>query len=257
MKTVSLGLVSVLSTGLVLFLLSTMLVSAQPLVMNTPTGNMTDGAYISINPEEPLPANGTVSISTEEVADTDMNVIPPEGVTVVIESDTVTVTNQTVDIETAEDDTGDGGSGDGGSEVAAEMVAAEMVAAEMVAAEMVGAEMVTQERKIHQKKGNKIPYLLFVPRLHELTKATQFIDLFNEDGRSSLYYFHSSFKNLSLYKAISTVSLWSENSLSIFSLNCLTNALYCLSIGSARYFRVAITPIYLLSTASEHVLYLC
>jgi hypothetical protein len=115
MKTVSLGLVSVLSTGLGLFLLSTIQVSAQPLVINTPTGNMTDGANISINPEEPLPANGTVSISTEGAADTDMNVIPPEGVTVVIESDTVTVTNQTVDIETAEDDTGDGGSGDGGS----------------------------------------------------------------------------------------------------------------------------------------------
>ena len=115
MKTVSLGLVSVLSTGLGLFLLSTIQVAAQPLIMNSPTGSMTDGANISINPEEPLPANGTVSISTEGVADTDMNVIPPEGVTVVIESDTVTVTNQTVDIETAEDDTGDGGSGDGGS----------------------------------------------------------------------------------------------------------------------------------------------
>ena len=113
----SLEFVSVLSTGLGLFLLSTIQVSAQPLVMNTPTGNMTDGANISINPEEPLPANGTVSISTEGAADTDMNVIPPEGVTVVIESDTVTVTNQTVDIETAEegedeDDTGDGDTGD-------------------------------------------------------------------------------------------------------------------------------------------------
>ena len=113
MKTVSLGLVSVLSTGLGLFLLSTIQVSAQPLVMNTPTGSMTDGANISINPEEPLPANGTVSISTEGAADTDMNIIPPEGVTVVIENDTVTVTNQTVDIETAEDDTGDGDTGDG------------------------------------------------------------------------------------------------------------------------------------------------
>ena len=50
-----------------------------------------------------------------ELADTDMNIIPPEGVTVVIENDTVTVTNQTVDIETAEDDSGDGDSGDGDS----------------------------------------------------------------------------------------------------------------------------------------------
>jgi hypothetical protein len=35
---------------------------------------------------------------------TDMNVLPPEGVTVVIENDTITVTNQTVDIKTAEEE---------------------------------------------------------------------------------------------------------------------------------------------------------
>ena len=105
MKKVSLKFVSVLSTGLGLFLLSTIQVSAQPLVMNTP-------ANISINPEEPLPANGTVSISTEEVTDTDMNVIPPEGVTVIISNDTVTVTNQEVDIATVDGD-GDEGDGDG------------------------------------------------------------------------------------------------------------------------------------------------
>jgi len=102
MKKMSLGLVSVLSTGLGLFLLSTIQVSAQPLVMSTPTGNLTDGANVSINPEEPLPANGTVSISTEGATDTDMNVIPPEGVTVIISSDTVTVTNQAIEIATAE-----------------------------------------------------------------------------------------------------------------------------------------------------------
>ena len=146
MKTVSLGLVSVLSTGLGLFLLSTIQVSAQPLVMSTPTGSMTDGANISINPEETLPANGTVSISTEGAADTDMNVIPPEGVTVVIENDTVTVTNQTVDIETAEDDSGDS---DSGKIVTAEIVTAEIVTAEIVTAEIVTAEIVTAERKIH------------------------------------------------------------------------------------------------------------
>jgi hypothetical protein len=117
MKKVSLEFASVLSTGLGLFLLSTIQVSAQPLVMNTPTGNLIDGANISINPEEPLPANGTVSISSEGATDTDMNIFPPEGVTVVIENDTVTVTNQTVDIETAdededEDDTGDDDTGE-------------------------------------------------------------------------------------------------------------------------------------------------
>ena len=117
MKKVSLKFLSILSTGLGLFLLSTIQVSAQPLVKS---GTSTDGANISINPEEPLPANGTVSISTEGVTDTDMNVIPPEGVTVIISNDAATVTNQEVDIATAEgedeggDEEGDGGDGDDG-----------------------------------------------------------------------------------------------------------------------------------------------
>lgn len=108
----SLEFVSVLSTGLGLLLLSTIQVSAQPLVPSSPTGALTDGVNISINPEEPLPANGTVSLSTEGVTDTDMNILPPEGVTVVIENDTITVTNQTVDIETAEEENGDEDGGD-------------------------------------------------------------------------------------------------------------------------------------------------
>src|SRR5687768_9829085 len=103
MKMVALKLASVLSTALGLFLLSTIHVSAQPLVPSSPTGTLTDGVNISINPEEPLPANGTVSLSTEGVTDTDMNILPPEGITVVIENDTITVTNQTVDIETVEE----------------------------------------------------------------------------------------------------------------------------------------------------------
>ena len=102
MKKMSLEFAGVLSAGLVLVLLSIVQVSAQPLV--TSTGTLTDGVNISINPEEPLPANGTVSMSTEGATDTDMNVFPPEGVTVIISNDTVTVTNQTVDIETADED---------------------------------------------------------------------------------------------------------------------------------------------------------
>ena len=104
MKKVSPEFISVLSTGLGLFLLSTIQVSAQPLVKDTPTGNLTDGVDISITPAEPLPANGTVSISTQGATDTDMNAFPPEGVAVIISSDTVTVTNQTVDIATAEEE---------------------------------------------------------------------------------------------------------------------------------------------------------
>jgi hypothetical protein len=111
MKKVSLKFVSVLSTGLGLFLLSTIQVSAQLLVKDPP--GTPDGVDISINPEEPLPANGTVSVSTEGATDTDMNVFPPEGVTVIISSDTVTVTNQAVDIATEDEGDGDEDEGDG------------------------------------------------------------------------------------------------------------------------------------------------
>ena len=41
----------------------------------------------------------TVSMSTEGATDTDMNVFPPEGVTVIISNDTVTVTNQTLTLK--------------------------------------------------------------------------------------------------------------------------------------------------------------
>jgi hypothetical protein len=108
MKKVFLESASVLSTGIVLLLLSGIEASAQPLVMNTPTN-------IAINPEEPLPANGTVSISTEGAIDTDMNVIPPEGVNVIISSDTVTVTNQGVDIAGDEDQSDEDEEDEGGS----------------------------------------------------------------------------------------------------------------------------------------------
>jgi hypothetical protein len=111
---------SVLSTGLVLLLLSTIEVSAQPLVKDTPIGNLTGEVDISISPEEPLPANGTVSISTEGATDTDMEAFPPEGVTVIISSGTVTVTNQAVDIggdeEQSDEDEGDEGDGVNGDE---------------------------------------------------------------------------------------------------------------------------------------------
>ena len=94
----------VLGAGLGLIILSTTQVSAQPLTMDTPTGNLTGEIDISIDPAEPLPANGTSTISTKGASDTDLNGFPPEGVYVIIYSDTVTVTNQSVDIGTTEEE---------------------------------------------------------------------------------------------------------------------------------------------------------
>ena len=106
-----------LGAGLGLIILSTTQVSAQPLTMDTPSGNLTGEIDISIDPAEPLPANGTSTISTEGATDTDLNGFPPEGVNVIISSDTVTVTNQTVDIGTSEEEGSEPG---GGSEEGSE-----------------------------------------------------------------------------------------------------------------------------------------
>ena len=49
---------------------------------------------IQIDPTLPLPANGTVTISTEGATDADLDPFPPEGIYIIISNDTVTVTNQ-------------------------------------------------------------------------------------------------------------------------------------------------------------------
>jgi len=84
----------VLGTGLGLILVSTVLtISAQPLAKDISKGNLTEDIDIAINPTEALPANGTVTISTEGATDMDFNGFPPAGVTVIIQSDKVIVTN--------------------------------------------------------------------------------------------------------------------------------------------------------------------
>jgi hypothetical protein len=75
----------------------------------TPGLNGTAGAppnvSIDISPLEPLPINGTVTMSLEDVVDTNMNEIPPPGVTVIISNEAVTVTNHEVTLEEPETET--------------------------------------------------------------------------------------------------------------------------------------------------------
>ncbi|MGE5661075.1 MAG: hypothetical protein ACM3X1_02395 [Ignavibacteriales bacterium] len=54
---------------------------------------------IDISPLESLSINGTVTMSLEDVVDINMNEIPPQGVTVIISNQSVTVTNHEVTIE--------------------------------------------------------------------------------------------------------------------------------------------------------------
>jgi hypothetical protein len=69
---------------------------------NLINGTTVSGAIsVDIDPTETLPANGTVTMPINGATDTNMNVIPPSGVTVVITADSVTVTNQEVIIGSA------------------------------------------------------------------------------------------------------------------------------------------------------------
>jgi hypothetical protein len=71
-------------------------------------GTTVPGAIsIDIDPTETLPTNGTVTMPFNGATDTNMNVIPPPGVTVVITADSVTVTNQEVSIGSAGSDSAD------------------------------------------------------------------------------------------------------------------------------------------------------
>ena len=73
------------------------------IVLNGPPVNFSADQQdidIQIDPSDPLPFNGTVSISTAGATDSDLNGFPPIGVSVIIQNDTVTVTKHTVDIAT-------------------------------------------------------------------------------------------------------------------------------------------------------------
>lgn len=66
------------------------------------TASTSPNVSIDISPLEPLPINGTVTMSLDDVVDTNMNEIPPQGVTVIISNESVTVTNHEVSIEEPE-----------------------------------------------------------------------------------------------------------------------------------------------------------
>jgi hypothetical protein len=67
--------------------------------LNDTASTQSPNVSIDISPLEPLPINGTVTMSLEDVVDTNMNEIPPQGVTVIITNESVTVTNQEITIE--------------------------------------------------------------------------------------------------------------------------------------------------------------
>jgi hypothetical protein len=62
----------------------------------------TEDIDISINPEEGLPINGSLSMSTAGITDYDINSLVPQGMSVIIQNDSVTVTSNEVTIAPGE-----------------------------------------------------------------------------------------------------------------------------------------------------------
>jgi hypothetical protein len=77
-------------------------IEVPPPTLNGSASTESPNLSIDISPLEPLPINGTVTMSLEDVVDTNMNEIPPQGVTVIITNESVTVTNQEITIEETE-----------------------------------------------------------------------------------------------------------------------------------------------------------
>lgn len=93
MSLFALILVTIGSLGL---LGSNDIVRAQIVDLDQTVTNATGGLDVKIDPTETLPPNGTIIVDIMGANDIDVSTIPPEGVTIVVMNNTVTVTNSPV-----------------------------------------------------------------------------------------------------------------------------------------------------------------
>jgi hypothetical protein len=89
-------------TGLSLLLTSTLIftynstLKAQIAEIEEPTGNLTGSAVLNIDLEEPLPPNGTIILDITGIDDINVDGIPPLGMTLLVQNDTITLTDENV-----------------------------------------------------------------------------------------------------------------------------------------------------------------
>lgn len=87
----------ILITRLWLYITSdTPILKAQIVEIEEPTGNLTEGTVAKIDLEEPLPPNGTVIIDIAAIDDIDIDGVPPLGMTILVQNDTITLTDENV-----------------------------------------------------------------------------------------------------------------------------------------------------------------
>lgn len=93
-----------------LYITSDTTLKAQIVEIEEPAGNLTEGTVANIDLEEPLPPNGTIIVDIAGIDDINVNGVPPLGMTILVQNDTVTITNEDVVISddmTSAEETGD------------------------------------------------------------------------------------------------------------------------------------------------------
>jgi hypothetical protein len=90
------GLSLILISQLWLYIMSDTTLKAQIVEIEEPTGNLTEGTVAMIDFEEPLPPNGTVIVDLMGIDDINVDGVPPLGMTLLVQNDTITLTNENV-----------------------------------------------------------------------------------------------------------------------------------------------------------------
>lgn len=90
-----------------LYITSDGTLEAQIAEIEEPTGNLTEDAVLKIDLKEPLPPNGTLIVDLIQIDDINVDGVPPLGTTLLVQNDTVTLTDQNVvisnDVESDEE----------------------------------------------------------------------------------------------------------------------------------------------------------
>jgi hypothetical protein len=94
-----------------LYITSDGTLEAQIAEIEEPTGNLTEDTVLKIDLEEPLPPNGTVIVDIMGIDDINVDGVPPLGMTLLLQNDTVTLTDQNVvisnDVESGDESDND------------------------------------------------------------------------------------------------------------------------------------------------------
>jgi hypothetical protein len=72
------------------------ILKAQIVEIEEPTGNLTEGSLVKIDLEEPLTPNGTIIVDIMGIDDINIDGVPPLGMTILVQNDTVTLTDENV-----------------------------------------------------------------------------------------------------------------------------------------------------------------